>query len=75
MDALKARSQDCPDFILIDCPAGIDAGFITTITPANEAVLISERQQQQQQKNVLSQKRANHSLDGFGDSGLLAIAL
>lgn len=41
VDALKARSQGCPDFILIDCPAGIDAGFITAITPANEAVLIT----------------------------------
>ena len=29
------------DFILIDCPAGIDASFITAITPANEAILIT----------------------------------
>ncbi|XP_047147541.1 LOW QUALITY PROTEIN: septum site-determining protein minD homolog, chloroplastic, partial [Vigna umbellata] len=36
-----ARPFASPDFILIDCPAGIDAGFITAITPANEAVLIT----------------------------------
>ncbi|WJX66374.1 Septum site-determining protein minD chloroplastic [Trifolium repens] len=36
-----SNSSVCPDFILIDCPAGIDAGFITAITPANEAVLIT----------------------------------
>lgn len=55
VEALKARGDKtggngngtgtngsgCPDFILIDCPAGIDAGFITAITPANEAVLIT----------------------------------
>ncbi|BAU02264.1 hypothetical protein VIGAN_11175800 [Vigna angularis var. angularis] len=41
VDALKARPGGSPDFILIDCPAGIDAGFITAITPANEAVLIT----------------------------------
>lgn len=29
------------DVILIDCPAGIDAGFITAISPANEAVLVT----------------------------------
>ncbi|MCD7454570.1 putative septum site-determining protein minD chloroplastic [Datura stramonium] len=39
MDALKARDEGVPDFILIDCPA--DAGFITAITPANEAVLVT----------------------------------
>lgn len=36
VDALKDR-----DFILIDCPAGIDAGFITAIAPANEAVVVT----------------------------------
>ncbi|KAK6936793.1 CobQ/CobB/MinD/ParA nucleotide binding domain [Dillenia turbinata] len=41
VDALKGRQEGCPDFILIDCPAGIDAGFITAITPANEAVLVT----------------------------------
>ncbi|OIW08049.1 hypothetical protein TanjilG_20150 [Lupinus angustifolius] len=41
VDALKSRAEGSPDFILIDCPAGIDAGFITAITPANEAVLIT----------------------------------
>ncbi|CAL5185329.1 unnamed protein product [Lathyrus oleraceus] len=53
VEALKARGDvtggnrngstgsRSPDFILIDCPAGIDAGFITAITPANEAVLIT----------------------------------
>ncbi|KAE9621054.1 hypothetical protein Lal_00019414 [Lupinus albus] len=41
VDALKSRAEGSPEFILIDCPAGIDAGFITAITPANEAVLIT----------------------------------
>jgi septum site-determining protein MinD len=41
VDALKKRTEGCPDFILIDCPAGIDAGFITAITPASEAVLVT----------------------------------
>ncbi|XP_022973017.1 putative septum site-determining protein minD homolog, chloroplastic [Cucurbita maxima] len=41
VDALKARPEGCPDFIIIDCPAGIDAGFITAITPANEAILVT----------------------------------
>ncbi|KAL3342158.1 hypothetical protein AABB24_026268, partial [Solanum stoloniferum] len=41
VDALKARDEGGPDFIIIDCPAGIDAGFITAITPANEAVLVT----------------------------------
>ncbi|CAH9111209.1 unnamed protein product [Cuscuta europaea] len=41
VDSLKARDTGVPDFILIDCPAGIDAGFITAITPANEAVLVT----------------------------------
>ncbi|KAF9615579.1 hypothetical protein IFM89_024668 [Coptis chinensis] len=37
----KPRQEGSPDFIIIDCPAGIDAGFITAITPANEAVLVT----------------------------------
>ncbi|KAL6533238.1 Septum site-determining protein minD chloroplastic [Orobanche minor] len=41
VEALKSRDEGAPDFILIDCPAGIDAGFITAITPANEAVLVT----------------------------------
>ncbi|CAN0891760.1 Septum site-determining protein minD homolog, chloroplastic [Linum grandiflorum] len=41
VDSLKERPEGCPQFILIDCPAGIDAGFITAITPANEAVLVT----------------------------------
>ncbi|KAE8705292.1 putative septum site-determining protein MinD [Hibiscus syriacus] len=41
VDALKARDERSPDFILIDCPAGIDAGLITAITPAKEAVLVT----------------------------------
>lgn len=41
VDALKHRAEGCPDFVLIDCPAGIDAGFITAIAPANEAVLVT----------------------------------
>ncbi|VVA98170.1 unnamed protein product [Arabis nemorensis] len=41
VDALKTRPEGSPDFIFIDCPAGIDAGFITAITPANEAVLVT----------------------------------
>nr|XP_009782566.1 PREDICTED: putative septum site-determining protein minD homolog, chloroplastic [Nicotiana sylvestris]XP_016432981.1 PREDICTED: putative septum site-determining protein minD homolog, chloroplastic [Nicotiana tabacum] len=41
VDALKTRDEGAPDFIIIDCPAGIDAGFITAITPANEAVLVT----------------------------------
>ncbi|KAH0448136.1 hypothetical protein IEQ34_021936 [Dendrobium chrysotoxum] len=35
------RTAGHPDFILIDCPAGIDACFITTIAPADEAVLVT----------------------------------
>ncbi|CAM6021274.1 unnamed protein product [Sphagnum balticum] len=41
VDALKKRPEGMPHFILIDCPAGIDAGFITAITPANEAILVT----------------------------------
>lgn len=41
IDALKGRPEGSPDFVLIDCPAGIDAGFITAITPANEAILVT----------------------------------
>ncbi|KAD4585725.1 hypothetical protein E3N88_23326 [Mikania micrantha] len=41
VDALKDRQEGCPDFILVDSPAGIDAGFTTAITPTNEAVLVT----------------------------------
>lgn len=41
VDALKKRPEGQPHFILIDCPAGIDAGFITAITPAHEAILVT----------------------------------
>ncbi|KAG0626506.1 hypothetical protein M758_2G131900 [Ceratodon purpureus] len=41
VDALKKRPEGQPHFILIDCPAGIDAGFITAITPAQEAILVT----------------------------------
>lgn len=41
VDALKKRPEGPPHFILIDCPAGIDAGFITAITPAQEAILVT----------------------------------
>ncbi|KAK1296890.1 hypothetical protein QJS10_CPB15g00758 [Acorus calamus] len=43
VDALKSRSDGCPppDFVIIDCLAGIDAGFVTAIAPANEAVLVT----------------------------------
>ncbi|XP_072995673.1 septum site-determining protein minD homolog, chloroplastic [Typha latifolia] len=41
VDALRSRESDSPHFVLIDCPAGIDAGFITAIAPANEAVLVT----------------------------------
>ncbi|KAL8232177.1 hypothetical protein R6Q57_001955 [Mikania cordata] len=40
-DALKDRQEGCMDFILIDRVAGIDARFITAITPANEALLVT----------------------------------
>ncbi|KAJ0964298.1 hypothetical protein J5N97_029420 [Dioscorea zingiberensis] len=41
VDALRSRSSGPPDFVLIDCPAGIDAGFVTAIAPAHEAVLVT----------------------------------
>ena len=41
VDALKSRQEGCPDFIIVDCLAGIDAGFITAITPVNEAILVT----------------------------------
>ncbi|XP_010941155.1 septum site-determining protein minD homolog, chloroplastic [Elaeis guineensis] len=41
VDALRSRPSSAPQFVLIDCPAGIDAGFITAIAPANEAVLVT----------------------------------
>ena len=28
-------------FILIDCPAGIDVGFINAISPADEALIVT----------------------------------
>lgn len=39
-DALR-RAANPPAFILIDCPAGVDAGFVTAIAPAEEAVLVT----------------------------------
>ncbi|CAN6223440.1 unnamed protein product [Urochloa humidicola] len=39
-DALR-RAPNPPAFILIDCPAGVDAGFVTAIAPAEEAVLVT----------------------------------
>ena len=41
VESLREREEGCPDFILIDCPAGIEAGFITAITPANEAIIVT----------------------------------
>ncbi|KAL8251708.1 hypothetical protein R6Q59_035401 [Mikania micrantha] len=41
VNALKDRQEGCPDFILIDCLAGIYAGFITTNTLSNKAVLVT----------------------------------
>eukprot|EP00897_Mesotaenium_endlicherianum_P001846 jgi/Mesen1/168/ME1132893C07549 len=41
VESLREREEGCPDFILLDCPAGIEAGFITAITPANEAVIVT----------------------------------
>ncbi|CAI5949760.1 unnamed protein product [Closterium sp. NIES-64] len=41
VEALREREEGCPDFILLDCPAGIEAGFITAITPANEAIIVT----------------------------------
>lgn len=45
VESLKSTSPsqttNPPEFVLIDCPAGIDAGFITAITPANEAVVVT----------------------------------
>ncbi|KAH0456938.1 hypothetical protein IEQ34_014845 [Dendrobium chrysotoxum] len=35
------RTAGHSDFVLIDCPAGIDVGFITAIAPADEAVLVT----------------------------------
>lgn len=29
------------DYVLIDCPAGIDVGFINAISPANEAIIVT----------------------------------
>eukprot|EP00271_Cylindrocystis_brebissonii_P004282 TRINITY_DN15918_c0_g1_i1.p1 TRINITY_DN15918_c0_g1~~TRINITY_DN15918_c0_g1_i1.p1 ORF type:complete len:461 (+),score=49.80 TRINITY_DN15918_c0_g1_i1:83-1384(+) len=41
VETLKQRDEGCPHFILLDCPAGIEAGFITAITPANEAIIVT----------------------------------
>eukprot|EP00850_Spirogloea_muscicola_P012025 SM000076S21846 [mRNA] locus=s76:535968:537308:+ [translate_table: standard] len=43
VDTLKERPEPdgCPDFILIDCPAGIEAGFITAVAPADEAIIVT----------------------------------
>lgn len=41
VESLREREEGCPDFILLDCPAGIEAGFITAITPANEAIIVT----------------------------------
>ena len=29
------------DYVLIDCPAGIDVGFVNAIAPANEAIIVT----------------------------------
>lgn len=41
VESLRDREEGCPHFILLDCPAGIEAGFITAITPANEAIIVT----------------------------------
>ncbi|XP_038971467.1 putative septum site-determining protein minD homolog, chloroplastic [Phoenix dactylifera] len=41
VDALRSRASGAPHLVLIDFPAGIDAGFITAIAPASEAVLVT----------------------------------
>ena len=41
VESLREREEGCPHFILLDCPAGIEAGFITAITPANEAIIVT----------------------------------
>lgn len=38
MDSLRTRDYD---FILIDCPAGIDIGFLNAIAGADEAILVT----------------------------------
>lgn len=38
VDSLRARG---PDFILIDCPAGIDVGFQNAVAPADEAIIVT----------------------------------
>ncbi len=38
VDSIKDRGYQ---YILIDCPAGIDAGFVNAIAPADEAVLVT----------------------------------
>nr|YP_010933348.1 septum-site determining protein [Streptofilum capillatum]WKT08535.1 septum-site determining protein [Streptofilum capillatum]WKT08634.1 septum-site determining protein [Streptofilum sp. BC4-VF8pt]WKT08733.1 septum-site determining protein [Streptofilum sp. ZNP2-VF4pt] len=38
VDSIRARNYD---FILIDCPAGIDVGFLNAIAPAEEAIIVT----------------------------------
>nr|NP_050910.1 septum-site determining protein [Nephroselmis olivacea]NP_050937.1 septum-site determining protein [Nephroselmis olivacea]Q9T3P6.1 RecName: Full=Putative septum site-determining protein MinD [Nephroselmis olivacea]AAD54881.1 septum-site determining protein [Nephroselmis olivacea]AAD54908.1 septum-site determining protein [Nephroselmis olivacea] len=38
VDSIKERGYQ---YILIDCPAGIDAGFVNAIAPADEAILVT----------------------------------
>ena len=38
VDSVRARDFD---FILIDCPAGIDVGFVNAVAPAEEAIVVT----------------------------------
>ena len=38
VDSIKQRGYD---FVVIDCPAGIDVGFVNAIAPAEEAVVVT----------------------------------
>ena len=38
VDSVRARGFD---FILIDCPAGIDVGFVNAVAPAEEAIVVT----------------------------------
>ena len=38
VDSIRAREFD---FILIDCPAGIDVGFVNAVAPAEEAIVVT----------------------------------
>ncbi len=40
MNILIERIRDDFDYILIDCPAGIENGFFTAVSPADEAIII-----------------------------------